>query len=118
METITLFYLTLGLAIFLIIALCVMFSRYNKLKVSEKSLKDECKTYVDQLYDYKSSECRALNNNERLKAENQRLYLSLQDKVDFLNSLNERVQKAEAERDLLRLKLSRKGTGVKGSKKQ
>lgn len=49
---------------------------------------------------------------------NIKIQANLDDQTDYISSLNERLQKAEAERDLLRTKLSRKGLGKKGRKKE
>ena len=63
---------------------------------------------------------------------NIKIQANLDDQTDYISSLNERVQKAEAEMerlaednrllfdeaDELRTRLSRKGTGKKGSKKE
>ena len=188
METITLFYLALGVAFMLLIIVAGLFKRNNILKndyesiwkhfttseqelvKAEKRLEQYEKTNIEQIKEINelSEECdRYLtsSNGYRMKCdkldkeidayatkiseyelENIKIKANLDDQADFISSLNERVQKAEAERDKLKhsnkvlqethanvldecerlysensklnSKLSRKGTGVKGSKKK
>lgn len=83
-------------------------SEYKKINVLQinkiNELEDEVKKYGKKLFDY--------------EMKNVALQDELEDKVVFINALNERLQKAEAERDKLQSKLSRKGLGKKGRKKK
>ena len=92
-----------------------------KIKVLEEDkIKLQKKCDLIQLKLNATNESFTLQRDEikNLKDKNIKIKSNLDDQTDFVSSLNERVQKAEAERDLLRIKLSRKGTGTKGSKKQ
>ena len=92
-----------------------------KIKVLEEDkIKLQKKCDLIQLKLNATNESFTLQRDEikNLKDKNIKIKANLDDQTDFVSSLNERVQKAEAERDLLRIKLSRKGTGKKGSKKQ
>ena len=92
-----------------------------KIKVLEEDkIKLQKKCDLIQLKLNATNESFTLQRDEikNLKDKNIKIKANLDDQTDFVSSLNERVQKAEAERDLLRIKLSRKGTGTKGSKKQ
>ena len=91
-----------------------------KIKVLEEDkIKLQKKCDLIQLKLNATNESFTLQRDEikNLKDKNIKIKANLDDQTDFISSLNERVQKAEAERDLLRIKLSRKGTGTKGSKK-
>lgn len=147
-----LFYLAFGYAIIATIALVIYITRYNNVQKSQDILIKEKKSFLDKFEEQeeilRQNEC-AIHNQSVL----------FEDNKLFISSLNERVQKAEAEIEKyrernaqiifentglfksnteleeqlneekeqnmllvdelkeLRLKLSRKGTGTKGSKK-
>ena len=113
-----------------------------KIKVLEEDkIKLQKKCDLIQLKLNATNESFTLQRDEikNLKDKNIKIKANLDDQTDFISSLNERVQKAEAKieeyrvlntkfefknKDLiaenveLKSKLSRKGTGTKGSKKQ
>ena len=113
-----------------------------KIKVLEEDkIKLQKKCDLIQLKLNATNESFTLQRDEikNLKDKNIKIKANLDDQTDFVSSLNERVQKAEAKieeyrvlntkielknKDLfaenleLKSKLSRKGTGKKGSKKQ
>lgn len=126
-----LFYLAFGYAIIATIALVIYITRYNNVQKSQDILIKENISFLDKFEEQeeilRQKECQIKNH-----------YVMFEDNKDFISSLNERVQKAEVENEKLqdkineekeqnmllvdelkelRLKLSRKGTGTKGSKK-
>lgn len=126
-----LFYLAFGYAIIATIALVIYITRYNNVQKSQDILIKENMSFLNKFEEQeeilRQKEC-AIHNQSVL----------FEDNKEFISSLNERVQKAEAEvrkqlnryeklfnaKDVLveemgklQSKLSRKGTGTKGSKK-
>lgn len=126
-----LFYLAFGYAIIATIALVIYITRYNNVQKSKNFLIKENMSFLNKFEEQeeilRQKEC-AIHNQSVL----------FEDNKEFISSLNERVQKAEAEvrkqlnryeklfnaKDVLveemgklQSKLSRKGTGTKGSKK-
>ena len=133
-----LIYLAIAFIVGLVIVLGITFDRLNKSKTEninsaerlmceewenikcEKRLSEYEKTNVLQINKINELEDEVEKYGKKLvdyEMKNVVLQGNIDDQTDFISSLNERLQKAEAERDKLQSKLSRKGLGKKGRKK-
>lgn len=134
-----LIYLAIAFIVVLIIVLVMTFHRLNKLKLQLETssasyselwgkyllIYDKYEKSTLILSEYEKTNVLQINKINELEEENNKTLDRLQeahdyldDKIVFINALNGRLQKAEAERDKLQSKLSRKGLGKKGRKKE